>query len=172
MAKEKPKSKVKQKGKNQIFAVAGIVMAGVFLPSSVLLFIGMLPTFVAVFVDRSKKKTRGVTIGALNLAGCSPFLLELWVQGHSMEKAMTIVTDPKAIIVMYAAAAVGYMINWSLSGIVAAMLFQRGIARQEAIKKRQAELAERWGREVTGQIPLDHYGFAIEPIAKSQKELL
>jgi hypothetical protein len=45
---------------------------------------------------------------------------------------------------------------------VAGVLFQRGKARQVAIGKRQEELVTRWGGEVTGDVALDPYGFALE----------
>lgn len=146
----------------RIFLILGLIMAAVFLPTTVLLAVGMLPTLVAALVDRSRRKTRAITVGAINLAGCTPFLLDMWTQGQSFEKAVSIIMDPTAIIVMYAAAAVGYMIDWAMSGIVASVLFQRGLARQQEIEKRQQELVVRWGQEVTGSIPLDEKGFPIE----------
>jgi hypothetical protein len=95
------------------------------------------------------------------------FSIQAGSQGHEFDTALNIATDPQAVIVMYAAAGAGYMIDWSMSSVVAAILYQRGLARQESIKKRQAELVSRWGAEVTGQIPLDHQGFAVEPPEKS-----
>jgi hypothetical protein len=159
------KSKQPKAGfKAQIFIVLSLVMAAVFLPSSVLLLIGMMPTIAAALVDRSKRKTRAVTVGAMNLAGCTPFLLDLWHQGHSFEKSIDIIMDATAIIVMYSAATVGYLIDWAMAGIVASILYQRGLARKKAIMQRQQELIERWGREVTGELPLDDQGFPLAPV--------
>jgi hypothetical protein len=158
----KPKRKAAKGAHATLFMVAAIVMAAVFLPSSILLAVGMMPSLTVLFVDPARARTKVVTVGALNLAGCVPFLLELWTQGHSIDKALTIVANPQAIIVMYAAAAIGYLIDWSMSAVVAGILYQRGQARQEAIRKRQQELVGRWGVEVTGQIPLDQYGFPID----------
>lgn len=146
----------------RVLMIMGMFLGVVFLPTTVLLMIGMLPSIVAALVDRSKKKTKAVTVGSLNLAGCMPFLLELWENGNSFEYAFDIMTNATAIIVMYSAAAVGYLMDWALSGIVASILYQRGEARKKAIKKRQKELQERWGKEVTGRFPLDEHGFAIE----------
>jgi len=156
------KSSSKKPIKKQIFLISGLLMAVVFLPTTVLLGIGMLPTFAAALVDRSKRKTKAITVGAMNLAGSMPFVLELWTEGHNFEKAFSVVTDAKAIIVMYAAAAVGYLIDWAMTGIIAGFLLQRGKARAKAIDKRQKELTERWGKEVTGEVVVDQYGFAVE----------
>lgn len=148
--------------KKQLFLGSGLLLGIVFLPTTVLLIIGMMPTIAAFFVDRSKRKTKAITVGSMNLAGCVPFVLELWMGGHNFDMSFSIVTDAKAIVVMYAAAAVGYLVDWAMTGIIASFLLQRGKARLKAIDKRQKELVERWGKEVTGDVVVDQYGFEIE----------
>ena len=148
--------------KKQVFLILGLLMAVVFLPTTLLLSIAMIPTFVAAVVDKGRRKTKAITVGAMNLAGSMPFLLELWMEGHNFEKAFMIVTDAKAIVVMYAAAAVGYLIDWAMTGVIAGFLLQRGKTRVSAIEKRQKELVKRWGKEVTGEVAVDQYGFAVE----------
>jgi len=171
-AKASPKAAVpaaKKKGgkkksglQGQLFLMGGIVMAAVLLASTVMLVIGMMPTIVAALVDRSARKTKAVTVGAMNLAGCAPFLFELWREGHSLTKAIAIISQPAAIVIIYAASCVGYLIDWAVAGIVAGILYQRGVTRQKAIQQRQVELVQRWGKEVTGDIPLDDQGFPIQ----------
>lgn len=160
MAKKKKKSGMTMGGR--VLLVCGLLMAIVFLPSTFLLMIGMMPTPFAFLVDRSEKKSKVIAVGAINLVGCAPFLFDLWTNGNNFDASFAIVSNPKAIIVMYSAAAVGYMVSWAMTGIVSSILFQRGQARAKAIEKRQAELVERWGREVTGEIPLDEFGFPLD----------
>ena len=145
----------KKSGVTRIFVIAGFVMAFVFMASTLLLVVGMLPTAIAFLVDRGAKKTKALSVGALNLAGCLTFLLELWVQDNSISGALNIVSEPMNIVVMYFAAAVGYMVDWSMSGIVANILYQRGQARKKAIFKYQESLVDRWGVGVTGKKILD-----------------
>lgn len=140
-----------------------VMIAGLlFLPTTIVLCVGMLPTLVAAFIDQGRKKTLAFTVGAMNLAGCSPFLFELWKTGHDFSKGLEIVLDPKAIIVMYAAAAIGYLINWAMVGIISRILYQKAEARIESIKKQQKKLVERWGKKVTGQLVLDEEGFPVQ----------
>jgi hypothetical protein len=141
-----------------VFAIAGVW----FMSSALIVVIGLMPMFVAFFVDRSKKKTKAVTVGAMNMAGITPFLLELWVSENSMEKALSIILDPMAIIVIYSAAGIGYIIDWAVTLAVANFMYQRGIARKKAIEERQVELIERWGEEVSGKVQLDHEGFPMD----------
>lgn len=164
MVKSGAGKKRKQKTLSSKIAVFfGMIMAVVFMPTTILLFFGMIPTLVAGIVDRSKRGTRVITVGAMNLAGCTPFLLDLWTSGHSMEIALTLLSSPVTVIVMWMAAVVGYMIDWSVSGIVSTVLVQRAEARLQSIRKRHEALAERWGPEVSGDLALDAYGFPLEP---------
>jgi hypothetical protein len=146
----------------QLLGLFGFVVAMLFLSTTIFLAIAMLPTFVAVLADRTRHKYKAITVGAMNLAGCAPFLLSLWMHGNGVPAAIGLVTNPQTIIVAWLAAAVGYLIDWSMSGIVATVMVQRSAGRLREIQKRQAELAERWGEEVTGDIPLDRYGFRLE----------
>ncbi len=160
MAKVKQKRKLGFKG--QMIMIFAVISAAVFLPTTALLFIGMLPTISAGLVGRTRRQTKMVTVGSMNLAGCMPFLLDLWSKGNSLDVSISIFSDSLAIVVMYSAAAVGYLIDWSVSGLVASLLYQKGLARQKAIKERQQELVARWGQEVTGDMSLDEHGFPLK----------
>lgn len=151
--------------RGRVFMGLGIIMGVVFLPTSILLVVGMIPTFVAIMVDRTRDKLKPLTVGAMNLAGCTPFILEMWTEGQSIDNALTYISEPRTVVVIYFAAAMGYLIDWAMTGIVAALMMERGRGRIKDIEKRQADLIERWGPEVTGDIPLDEYGFAIGSMA-------
>ncbi len=150
-----------RKGSGKFLLVPVILMSAIFLSTTFLLLIGMLPTIVAYFVDPSRKKTRSVTIGAVNLAGCTPFLLDLWFNGGSFDRSINIISDPMAIVIMYSAAAAGYLIEWALSSTVSGFLYQKGIARTKTIEKEKQALIDRWGEEVSGNMKLDEYGFPL-----------
>ena len=152
----------------QLMFIIGLLAAILFIPTTIVLVIGMLPTLVAVLVDRGGG-TRAVTVGAMNLCGCTPFLMDLWTTSHDTAFAVGLVTDPRTIIVMYAAAGIGYMVDWALSGIIATIMIQRATSRLNAIRVRQDEMIVRWGREVTGEIVLDSEGFPVEEMVAPGK---
>lgn len=167
MAKKRAKgTKGNKKLSGSILGVFGLVTAFVFMPSTVMIVIAMLPTLAAAFSDRLRGETRALTVGSMNLAGCTPFLLQLWHSGHTLDNALHIIAEPRTIVVIYSAAAIGWIIDWAMSGIVATVMVQRGNARLVAIGKRQEELVERWGVEVTGDYMLDAYGFPVEGAEK------
>lgn len=170
MAKEKTKespqkAKTVKKAKGgwglQIMMIFALLSAILFMPTTILILFGMLPTVVAALIDR-RGGTRAITVGSLNLAGCVPFLLDLWTKSHTTDYAVSLITDPRTIIVMYAAAGIGYLIDWALSGMVATIMIQRATMRVKAIRARQEEMVVRWGREVTGEMPLDTEGFPLD----------
>ena len=159
------KGKKKSKGltwRGQVIMAFGLLAGVAALPSTVMLFIGMMPTFVCLLIDRTAEKTRVLTVGAMNMAGCSPFIVQLWTTQNTFESSINIVTDPRTVIVMYCVAGIGYMLDWAISGIVATVMVQRAQHRIILIQKKQDEMIERWGREVTGEIPVDAQGFALE----------
>lgn len=160
MAEEK-KAKSK-KGKSTVLLCAMALAAVAVLPTTVIFFIGMIPTIVVRITDKSKDRSRVLTVGFMNFAACFPFWFKLIQGGHKFDVALSLVANPFNIVVMYSGALVGYLIEWSLSGFIAGMMVQRGQKRLEAIKKTQEELVERWGREVSGEIPLDIHGFPVE----------
>src|SRR3954469_25210120 len=88
----------------------------IFLPSTILLTAGMIPTAVAYVVDRDPDKTAPMTVGGLNLAGVVTFLISLWQAGHTMAALTKVLTDPFAWLVMYGAAALGDLLRDSARG--------------------------------------------------------
>lgn len=168
-ARKKRKKKTALGWQGQVLLIFMLLAALAALPTTVMLFLGMLPTAVAAFIDRTAEKTRVLTVGAMNLAGCSPFILQLWTSEHSIENSVMIVTDPRTIIVMYCAAGIGYMIDWTVSGLVGAFMVSRASSRREQIAKHQEEMVARWGREVTGEIPVDSFGFPFDSDPEEKK---
>ncbi len=163
MAKKSIKKKKKSLGWQGQLILVVLVMCGViFHPTTVLLLVGMVPTFVAAYADRTKEKMRGITVGAMNLAGCTPFVLKLWMTEHTLDNALVILSDPLALVIMYTAAGIGYCMEWAIVGAVSVFMVERAQIRVKTINKRQEDLIQRWGLEVNGIIPLDEYGFPVQ----------
>lgn len=138
--------------KFKLFSIIAMIAAVIFYPTTLVLMVGMMPTLVAFIVDRTRRKSKVIAVGAMNLAGCSPFILKLWMENNSIENAWSIVSDPRSIVVIYTLAVVGYMLEWALTGTIATILYQRGFARREEIDRRQIHLIDRWGQDVAGNI--------------------
>lgn len=156
--------------KAQLFIVICVLVSVLFSAISIILAIGMLPSVVATIVDRTEGKIRALTISAMNLAGCTPFIIDVFKGGNNIETAINYIVQPETIIVMYFAAGIGYVIDWSMTGIVSSMIVQKGKKRLKDIDKHKKEMVDRWGVEVTGTIPLDEFGFPRAAIDKASSE--
>ncbi len=133
-----------------------------FSAVAVIMVVGMIPTIVAAIVDRTEGRIRALTIGAINFAGCAPFMIEVFKKGNNLETAITYILEPRTIVVIYFSAAMGYLIDWAMTGIVSSIMVQKTKSRLKDIQKMQKDLTDRWGMEVTGTIPLDEFGFPRE----------
>lgn len=143
----------KKLGAKTTIMMIGLVFLGlIFMPTSFLLLVGLIPSWVAIFIGAITRGTRPATVVAMNLAGCMPFVMKLWSQGHTFENAVYIISDAQVITIIYTAAFFGYLIDWVVTGLVASYLYQKGKGRMKAIKKRQDELIKSWGEEVAGRV--------------------
>ncbi|PCK00563.1 MAG: hypothetical protein COA45_01955 [Zetaproteobacteria bacterium] len=153
--KEKEKKKSKASGgkmsmKARVFMIAFVLLSLAFLPTAMLLGAGMLPSVIAFFIGDRRRGARASTISAMNAAGCIPFVLKLWSGENTFEASMNIVTDTQSMMVIYVAAAFGYMIDWVVTGLVSSYLYQKGLGRMSAIKRKQEFLVSHWGEGITG----------------------
>lgn len=177
MAKSKAKAKqvknpqngdapppIMNKAQLQILLIMILVLGGIFMPTTIMVCIGMLPTFVAFLTQKKDTRIRALTIGAMNMAGCSPYLLQLWVEGHSFDNSFSIILDPRTIIIMYMCAAIGYVIDWAVTEFVSSLLYERGLKRKDEMKEHQEAMIERWGEKVTGRYELDEDGFPLAQV--------
>jgi hypothetical protein len=112
----------------------------IFLPTTVLIAVGMIPTVVAYVVDRDPDKTAPMTVGGLNFAGVFAFTISLWQAGHSMTALTRILTD----------AGLGWTLYYGIPPAVAGWIILRAEARIAKRIEEQGELIALWGTEVNG----------------------
>ena len=160
MAKKEKKPKKDKKAKKanagklsfkaRLLMVFVLMVGLVFLPTSMLLFFGMIPSMVAFFVSGRGYGARASTISAMNLAGCIPFVFKLWSMENDFESSFKIITNMNYMSIIYVSALFGYLIDWVMTGLMSSFLYQKGMNRMKSIKKRQELLIEQWGEGVSG----------------------
>ena len=133
---------------------APVVAAGVLPSMAAFLILTMAPTIVAFWTDLTPHKARAMAVGAMNLAGAAPFLLELWRHGGDMAVFAALAQWPMTYLASYSAAALGLAIDWAMVGMVSAILLQKAQARLARIEEQQKKAVERWGPEVARGITL------------------
>lgn len=118
------------------------------LPTAMILVIGFAPTLGARIGDTTPGKYLTKCVAWMNLAGVAPFLFDLWSRGNDMVTAIAIVTDMFAWLLMYSAAAMGWLMFLGLPGAVAMFRSLNAQRRIYVLRERQKELINEWGEVI------------------------
>ncbi len=129
-----------------MFVFFGIIISA--LPTAMVLAVGLVPTVVALIVDLTPGRYLARCVLGLNIAGIAPFMHNLWSGGNDMVTAVGIVTDAVAWLVIYGAAAIGWMLFMGFPGAVA--VFQTLNAKRSiyVLQEKQKSLLEEWGDSI------------------------
>lgn len=122
----------------------------VFLPTTILFAVCLIPTIVAYVVDDNINKTIWITVGSMNFAGTIPAWFRLWDMGHDITNAFSIILQPVTILVSFGGAAVGWFIYINVTPFIASILVMKNEVRLNQINKRIKELLRKWGTDVAG----------------------
>ncbi len=150
-AKGGKKKKVagKRRGTMMAIWIAALVVAVVLLATApmVAMFIGagLAPTLTAALIDRDPEKHAAVSVGSLNLAGLSPYVIRMFTHPGAAQQMMS---DMFVWLVVYAAAAVGWGFYLGFPIIAVRLADIRAEWRVRDMKRRQEKLIEDWGPEV------------------------
>lgn len=129
----------------------GMAAAAVAAPATVsLVACGLLPSLVLFVLDRSEGQNTAWTVGSLNMAGVVPFLPALLSREAHALPAANLLGDTTALIVMYAAAAVGWLLIALLPSLFAFLELEEIRQQRESLRRVQARLEQEWGPEVRG----------------------
>lgn len=151
MAARKPTKKgKKQTGSvySSLIVTAAVAAGLVFaVPTMLVLAVGLLPTLVALLVDLHPRKFAAWSVGFFNSAGLMPYLGDLWIKNNTIVGAVGVLTDVMAWLVIYGAAAVGWMVYKGMP-VVGALLLEIKIKGQiRRLKAERQTLIHEWGRE-------------------------
>lgn len=127
-----------------IFAACGAL----FMPTALLVFIGMIPTLTAMITDADPRKPTAVCMGPLNLAGLIPALFDLWLGGNSLNQAVVIATSPFTWLMALGAATAGWLIYAIVPPVIASAASMKFEAELGSVEKELNEMVTVWGNDV------------------------
>lgn len=135
-----------------VLAICAVSMGlMVFTPSALIVFfIGMVPTAVAVFIDRDPRRHASVCVTAMNFSGVSFYLVDFLAGTASFSRALELVSDVFVLAVIYGAAAGGWLLVLALPPAAAVVMKALADNRIHKLRKQQHELIENWGDGVAG----------------------
>lgn len=119
-----------------------------FLPTTIILLAGMMPTIIAYVVDRTPEKYEAVTVGSMNVCGVLPFILDLWMTDNTLEYVLILITDPITWLTMYVAAGVGWLILMGVPRGYAMLSSRVAQAKLSGLQKTRVAMLEEWGAEL------------------------
>jgi hypothetical protein len=150
-----PKKKKGGKIGSVLIFILFILSAPFFMPTWTLLLIGMLPTFVALLADTDPQKSSTSSVGAMNIAGLTPFLIDLWIKGQTMDNTFAILREPSNWMIILGAAGIGALIVFAVPQAMASMTLARAENRLKVLKNNLEQLKTSWGPDVANTKPLD-----------------
>ena len=124
------------------------LMIIVSLPTVILLCVGMLPTFVAVLIDRTDQKFAASSVGGLNFGGVFPYILPLWLEDHSVDAAVNSISDIFSLMVMYSGAGFGWLIFLAIPPVITAFITVIDETNLKQLKVVQRQIVDEWGDDI------------------------
>ena len=132
-----------------IWFVLGLVtLAIISMPTMVLLFFGLMPSIVALVIDRTEGRYATFCVLGMNISGLFPFLTDVWFQVHTTDMAIRIMTDAFNLLIIYGAAAFGWMLYMTLPPVITTFLSAMSQRRVAVLREKQAKIIEEWGESV------------------------
>ncbi len=132
----------------RVLPLAFMLVALLFMPTTMIIMVGMLPSLVAFYVDNDRRKMGAMAILFLNLTPVVVYVMILWGKKHDIVNALDILMDPMTVTVIYFSCFVGMMLNKFIPPIVGDFLRRNGVKRLAKIEKEQKELVKAWGPDV------------------------
>lgn len=139
----------KMRKKNKILLILTSLLLMAFLRTGFIFFIiGMLPTIVMYYLDRSKHRYRFKTIFACNLSGILPYVVQMLQYGPGSAVLQDIMSDNSSWIVIYGAAMVGGMMMMVMP--VIAQMFIANLHQTQVVRlsRAQKKIENEWGPDI------------------------
>ncbi len=124
----------------------GITAIAVSGYSFIFFLIAVLPTIVAIFIDKRISRAASNIIGAFNISGVFPYLYSLWSLGpeEANSKAQLLIVDMYTWLIIYSSAALGWVVIWGIPNFMARFLSFRSDEKRKYYRKEQINLYKEW----------------------------
>jgi len=120
-------------------------LAALATPTALLLGVLLGPALLAMMLDGELGKPTGRCVVLTCMAACVAPLKALWLAGHSMAAATTLLGNVRIIAVAWSAAAAGWLLVQLIPIALRVVLEAHAIARTARLRAVRAKLAEVWG---------------------------
>ncbi len=155
-----------------IWFVLGLVtMAIISMPTVLLIFFGLMPSIVAMVIDRTEGRYATFCVLGMNLSGLFPYLTDVWFQVHTTDMAIRIMTNVFNLLIIYGSAGFGWMLYMALPPVITTFLSAMSQRRVAVLREKQAQIIEEWGESVTTILDSQQGEDLLVPEAAAMPEL-
>ena len=126
----------------------------IFIETFILFVGGMVPTIVAYMVDPSAKKQITRTVGYANVTGCFIVALDMWTYNNTVDKALSLMSDPANWLIMFGTASFGWLLYFIMRPLIATYLTVTFDVRRKRMQDVEEKLIAEWGDEVKKNAPV------------------
>lgn len=146
MAKDTKKKKKGSLKSKLLWLFGMIAVFALIRQTGMLLIIGMLPTLALKFIDNTEDRLWFKTVFCFNLAGIYPYIIEIvMVHNNSMKALQAQMADSFMWLVVYGAAASGYVAMWFFPIATEFTTRILNVSRIERHQKKIIALNKEWG---------------------------
>ena len=126
-----------------------VPLAMVFLPTTAVVVTGMIPTLVALVIDSSPRRYLTVTVGGLNLVGCTYFLHLLWSQPQGISAVMLVLGSSFGWLCALVGAGCGWLLFLGMPPLVRSFAAAQAKIRLYRLNRDMERMIEDWGQDVS-----------------------
>ena len=116
-------------------------------PTALLIGVLLGPSLLAALLDTEQGKPVGRSVVLFSMAASVQPLKTLWMSGHTMQVAATLVGDLHVVGTAWIAAAAGWLLAQILPIAVRTVLDALGLARSAQLRGERTKLVSEWGLE-------------------------
>jgi len=128
-----------------------VPLALVFFPTTAVVTTGMIPTLVALVIDGSPRRYLTITVGGLNLVGCSYFLHLLWEMPQGLSSVMVVLGSSYGWLYALLGAGCGWLLFLGMPPIIRSIAGAQAKIRLYRLNREMERMVEDWGPEVTSR---------------------
>jgi hypothetical protein len=151
--KSKSNNSVKVKGSSPVFYIVSIAFSSLLLSIHsvylvLVIIFGILPGMVAILIDQEHNRYISKIVLAFNCMGLMPYVARIIRSSMSDMVAIDMIVEPVTWMVIYGAAAVGWMVYWffpEAGQIINTMIINSKVTK---LQQELDELAAEWGEEI------------------------
>jgi len=122
-------------------------------PTALLMGVLLGPALITVLLDGEPGRPTGRSVALFGMAASVEPLKTLWTTGHSMQGAVSLVSNLEVVATAWSAAAAGWLLAQILPIAVRTVLDALGIARSARLRAERAKLVAEWGFDQVDDTP-------------------